>query len=97
MGHSSHLAEKILEEASKKFELKDFGVEGFCNSVGTKGVSYLNYGDPYDATICVLSNGTKARFVYAGGGWATYAGARSPTGDSRSTVRGEDGFIYKTS
>ncbi len=94
-GHPSHLAASVLEAASVKFELGDSGVEGFCNAAGTNGVSYLNYGDPHDPTICALSTPYGIRFTYAAGGWAPYAGERSPSGSRRGFVRGVDGYIYK--
>lgn len=72
-GHPSHLARKVLEEADEKFKLGSFGVEGWAKSPSI-GYQYLNYGDPYDATIVVRSNQTRATVIVALGGWASYAG-----------------------
>jgi hypothetical protein len=72
-GHPSHLAAKVLEEADEKFKLGSFGVEGWAKSPST-GYQYLNYGDPYDSTIVVRSNPTRATVIVALGGWASYAG-----------------------
>jgi hypothetical protein len=72
--HPSHLASKVLEEADKKFNLGSYGVEGWAKSPSL-GYPYLNYGDPYDATIVVRSNPTKATVFVALGGWASYAPA----------------------
>jgi hypothetical protein len=71
--HPSHLASKVLEEADEKFQLGSHGVEGWSKS-SSLGYQYLNYGDPYDATIVVRSNPTRATVIVALGGWATYAG-----------------------
>jgi hypothetical protein len=71
-GHPSHLASKVLEEADEKFSLRSFGVEGWAKSPSI-GYQYLNYGDPYDATIVVRSNPTRATVHVALGGWAVYA------------------------
>lgn|SRR5512135_1373533 len=71
--HPSHLASKVLEEADKKFNLGSYGVEGWSKSPRF-GYQYLNYGDPYDATIVVRSNPTRATVIVALGGWASYAG-----------------------
>ncbi len=71
--HPSHLAGKVLEEADEKFKLGSFGVEGWAKSPSL-GYQYLNYGDPYDATIVVRSNPTRATVHVALGGWASYAG-----------------------
>lgn len=71
--HPSHLADKLLEEADKKFELRSYGVEGQSNSTGRSGFSYLNYGDPYIPTIVARTSPTKVSFHYASG-WASYAG-----------------------
>jgi hypothetical protein len=72
--HPSHLAAKVLEEADEKFNLGSYGVEGWAKSP-SRGYQYLNYGDPYDATIVVRSNPTQATVFVALGGWATYAGS----------------------
>jgi hypothetical protein len=50
--HESHTACDVLKEAESKFSLGTFGVEGWCDGGGREGVSYLNNGDSYDATIC---------------------------------------------
>lgn len=71
--HPSHLAAKVLEEANQKFGLGSYGVEGWAKSPHL-GYQYLNYGDPYDATIVVRSNPTRATVIVALGGWASYAG-----------------------
>jgi hypothetical protein len=70
--HPSHLANKVLEEADKKFGLGSFGVEGWAKSPSI-GYQYLNYGDSYDPTIVVRSNPTRATVFVALGGWASYA------------------------
>ena len=70
--HPSHLAAKVLEEADEKFQLGSFGVEGWAKSP-SRGYQYLNYGDPYDATIVVRSNPTQSTVHVALGGWAPYA------------------------
>lgn len=72
-GHPSHLAAKVLGEADAKFKLGSFGVEGWAKSPSL-GYQYLNYGDPYDATIVIRSNPTRATVIVALGGWASYAG-----------------------
>jgi len=72
--HPSHLAAKVLEEADAKFKLGSFGVEGWAKSP-SRGYQYLNYGDPYDSTIVVRANPTKATVFVALGGWASYAGS----------------------
>lgn len=71
--HPSHLAAKVLEEADEKFKLGSYGVEGWAKSP-SRGYQYLNYGDPYDSTIVVRSNPTRAAVFVALGGWAAYAG-----------------------
>ncbi|HSX23309.1 MAG TPA: hypothetical protein VLE97_11100 [Gaiellaceae bacterium] len=71
--HPSHLASKVLEEADEKFALGSYGVEGWSKSPRF-GYQYLNYGDPYDPTIVVRSNPTRATVIVALGGWASYAG-----------------------
>jgi hypothetical protein len=71
--HPSHLANKVLEEADKKFKLESFGVEGWAKTPSI-GYQYLNYGDPYDATIVVRSSPTRATVHVALSGWAPYAG-----------------------
>ena len=72
--HPSHLAAKVLEEADEKFKLGSFGVEGWAKS-SSLGYQYLNYGDPYDATIVVRSGPHQAAVFVALGGWASYAGS----------------------
>jgi len=93
--HASHVTEVILREASKKFNLDDYGVAGFCDTMGHAGVNYLNFGDSYTPTLCALTRGEKARFTVAWGGWATYAGDVSSVRRNRR-VRGADGFLYAT-
>lgn len=80
--HPSHLAARILAEADERFALASFGVEGWAKSPQT-GVQYLNYGDPYDATIVVRSNATRATVHVAVGGVGSVRvnqGARAPSG-----------------
>ena len=50
-GHASFLASEVLEEAAEATGFEHYGVEGFCDSVGQHGVSYLNRGDPYEQTV----------------------------------------------
>lgn len=71
--HPSHLAAVILKEAEEKFGLESFGVEGWADSVGSKGVQYLNFGDPYSPTIVVRSWPHHCLVSFAGGGWEPYA------------------------
>ncbi len=70
--HPSHLAAVVLAEADTKFELGSYGVEGHASSP-SRGFQYLNYGDPYDATIVVASTRHNTRVSVALGGWASYA------------------------
>ena len=72
--HPSFLASELLEQAEAKFGLASFGVEGWSTGYGSGGVSYLNYGDPYDATIVARTTMAHARFYHAKGGWAAYSG-----------------------
>jgi len=71
--HASFLASKLLEEASARFELSDFGVEGWATSEGRTGISYLNFGDTYAPTIVVRTTAQQASFRYSPGGWGGYA------------------------
>lgn len=71
--HASFLASKLLEEASTRFELGDFGVEGWATSDGRTGVSYLNFGDTYAASLIVRTTAQQASFRYSPGGWGGYA------------------------
>lgn len=66
--HASHLAVEILKEADAKFALGSCGDEGWCNAVGGRGVSYLNQGDSYALTLCVLTSHRSARFVVSSWG-----------------------------
>lgn len=68
VGHASHLACEILREADSKFSLGSRGDEGWCDTVGDEGVSYLNQGDTYDLTLCVLTSHRSARFVVSSWG-----------------------------
>lgn len=70
--HPSHLAAVVLAEADEKFHLGSYGVEGWATTP-SRGVQYLNYGDPYDSTIVVVSNAHNCRVHVAMGGWANYA------------------------
>lgn len=70
--HPSFLAGEILAEAEGKFAIPSYGVEGYAFT-SVRGMQYLNFGDPYDATIVVTSNPTMARFWLASGGWAGFA------------------------
>lgn len=49
-GHSSHLASEAITNAGKRFGI-GFGCEAFCWDCGREGISYLNMGDTYDATV----------------------------------------------
>lgn len=49
-GHPSHAASEAIRLAGVKYGI-GFGCEGFCWSCGREGISYLNMGDTYDATI----------------------------------------------
>jgi hypothetical protein len=60
--HASHLASEILMEADKRFSLESFGDEGWCDDVGSDGVSYLNTGDSYTTTITCETSHRSARF-----------------------------------
>lgn len=71
--HPSHLAAVVLKEAEEKFGLESFGVEGWADGVGAKGVQYLNFGDPYSPTIIVRSWRHHCLVSFAGGGWEPYA------------------------
>lgn len=71
--HPSHLAAKVLEEADEKFQLESFGVEGWCNDVGTNGVQYLNFGDPYVPTVIIKTKPFDYSVHLARGGWGPYA------------------------
>ena len=58
--HCSHNASRAMEATEKIFtDLGTFGLEGFCDSVGKNGVSYLNTGDSYGLTIVFLSDSEK--------------------------------------
>ncbi len=72
--HASFLAGTILEEASKRYKLADYGVEGWAHNFGRTGVQYLNYGDPYTPTIYVRSGPYSASFYFSRNGWASAAG-----------------------
>lgn len=72
--HASFLAGTILEEASRRYKLADYGVEGWAHNCGRTGVQYLNYGDPYIPTIYVRSGPSHASFYFGRGGWASAAG-----------------------
>jgi hypothetical protein len=72
--HGSFLAETLLNEASKLFDLGDCGVEGWSSLSGDTGVQYLNYGDPYIPTIYVRTTATGARWFYGKSGWGPMAG-----------------------
>lgn len=66
--HASHLACEILREADKRFALESHGDEGWCDDVGSDGVSYLNMGDTYTLTLCVKTSPRSARFVVSSWG-----------------------------
>lgn len=72
--HASFLAGAILEEASKRYKLADYGVEGWAHEGGRTGVQYLNYGDPYAPTIYVRSGPSSASFHFSRNGWSSAAG-----------------------
>jgi hypothetical protein len=67
-GHASHLACQILREADEKFALESFGDEGFCDEIGSEGVSYLNMGDTYTLTLCVETSARSAKFLVSSWG-----------------------------
>lgn len=69
--HASHLASAILEEVESRFDLKTYGVEGFCDEVGDKGVTYLNTGDSYGQTLLAITSRYSCTFKI--GCWADYA------------------------
>lgn len=71
--HPSHDAARILNEADGKFSLGSFGVEGWSDTVGRRGVQYLNFGDPYEPTIVVRTSPHHHSIHVAMGGWASYA------------------------
>lgn len=70
--HPSHLAAIVLAEADQRFALQSCGVEGHAFTP-SRGFQYLNYGDPYDPTIVIVTTRTAARVYLARGGWAPYA------------------------
>lgn len=53
--HPSFAARTALERASAEHSLDAYGVEGFCSDDGRHGISYLNRGDPYAATVIFRS------------------------------------------
>lgn len=71
--HPSHDAARILKEADKKFDLRSYGVEGWSDKSVRTGVQYLNYGDPYEATIVIRSSPNHYCVHIALGGWGPYA------------------------
>ena len=71
--HSSHYAAKSMELTESRFvDLGTFGVEGWCDSEGKHGVSYLNTGDTYEITI--LFSSETERFSI--GSWGDIAESR---------------------
>jgi hypothetical protein len=62
-GHASHAAAEALRRAEEHVGLGTFGVEGFCDSAGSQGFSYLNTGETYDLTLGVYTTYATARFV----------------------------------
>ncbi len=71
--HRSFLADKVLEEAQRRFNLPTHGVEGWSFGVsGDSGVQYLNTGDLYDTTLYIVSGHTWHRCSL--GSVAKYAG-----------------------
>lgn len=77
--HPSFLAEQLLKEAAAKFNIEHHGVEGFSTSVaGATGVSYLNMGDPYTPTLCVVTDRMSARFTHERNGWSHLAQFHHP-------------------
>lgn len=65
--HVSFYACDAMARTEKRFvDLGTFGTEGFCNDVGTKGITYLNTGDSYEPTI--LFDSDKERFFVASWG-----------------------------
>lgn len=72
--HPSFLAEQLLEEAAEKFNIEHHGVEGWLTSVaGATGIAYLNMGDPYVPTLCVVTDRVSARFTHERSGWSHLA------------------------
>lgn len=69
--HPSHVADEILREAAERFDLGTFGVEGWSDDSGRKGVSYLNAGDSYAMTIVCLTDVGSCQFRI--GCWADFA------------------------
>ena len=54
--HCSHTANGVLNACEDLFvDLGTFGTEGFCDDIGSDGVSYLNTGEAYDLTIAFRS------------------------------------------
>lgn len=94
--HPSFLANELLKEASAKFELGDYGVEGWCTDVsGKTGVEYLNYGDPYTCTLLVWTRPEGARFHVAEGGWSEVAGEDDTERKVAREKRREDRKLLK--
>lgn len=60
--HPSFVASEILKEADERFNLGGYGVEGWCNDVGSKGVDYINFGDVYSLTLVAVT-GHNASFM----------------------------------
>ena len=50
--HPGFAASTAIERVCKGI---GYGVEGFCDEVGDRGVTYLNRGDSYAVTICFTS------------------------------------------
>lgn len=73
VAHASFLAGTILEEASRRYKLADYGVEGWADPGGRTGIQYLNYGDPYVPTIYVRGGSRSATFHFGRGVWASLA------------------------
>jgi hypothetical protein len=71
--HPSFTAAKVLEEANGRFHLDAYGVDGWSSEDGRRGVDYLNYGDPYEATLLIRSWPSSYRVEVAPGGWGPYA------------------------
>lgn len=69
--HPSHMSAKILKEADAKFALDSFGVEGWADAVGNRGVEYLNMGDTYALTL--IAKTSRSDWSFHVGCWGDFA------------------------
>jgi hypothetical protein len=60
--HQSHYAVTALEDAATQLGFSHYGVEGFCDECGSRGVTYLNTGDTYIPTVYAVTNRYSARY-----------------------------------